>query len=84
MLKEDGVLAAILPGALLYREGKESQLRRFLVSEKNGLDLVMLLPDHILQTAGQKEVLLLLRKNRPGRDVMFLTVLRWKVLNQNS
>ena len=65
MLKEDGVLAAILPGALLYREGKESQLRRFLVSEKNGLDLVMLLPDHILQTAGQKEVLLLLRKNRP-------------------
>lgn len=71
MLKEDGVLAAILPGALLYREGKESQLRRFLVSEKNGLDLVMLLPDHILQTAGQKEVLLLLRKNRPGRDVMF-------------
>lgn len=71
MLKEDGILAAILPGALLYREGKESQLRRILVNEKNGLDMVMLLPDHILQAAGQKEVLLLLRKNRPGRDVMF-------------
>lgn len=45
MLKEDGVLAAILPGALLYREGRESQLRRFLVKEQNGLDMVMLLPD---------------------------------------
>ncbi len=71
MLEEDGILAAILPGALLYREGKESQLRRFLTSEINGLDMVMLLPDHILQAAGQKEVLLLLRKNRSRKDVMF-------------
>lgn len=71
MLKEDGVLAAILPGALLYREGRESQLRRFLVKEQNGLDMVMLLPDHILPVAGQKEVFLLLQKNRSRKDVMF-------------
>lgn len=71
MLNERGVLAAVLPGALLYREGKESQLRRFLVNEENALDMVMLLPDHIVQTAGQKEVLLFLRKNRLQEDVMF-------------
>lgn len=71
VLREGGVLAAVLPGALLYREGKESQLRRFLVQEQNALDTVMLLPDHILQAAGQKEVLLLLRKNRSRKDVMF-------------
>lgn len=71
MLKEDGTLVAILPGAFLYREGKESQLRRFLVSEINGLDMVMLLPDHILQAAGQKEVLLVLKKNRSREDLMF-------------
>lgn len=71
MLKEGGVLAAVLPGALLYREGKETQLRRFLVKEENALDVVMLLPDHIVQTAGQKEVFLFLRKNRLQEDVLF-------------
>lgn len=71
MLGDGGVLAAVLPGALLYREGKESQLRRLLVQEYNALDTVMLLPDHVLQAAGQKEVLLILRKDRPVDDVMF-------------
>lgn len=71
MLNEGGVLAAVLPGTLLYREGKETQLRRFLVKEQNALDVVILLPDHIVQTAGQKEVFLFLRKNRSREDVMF-------------
>lgn len=70
-LKEDGILAAILPSALLYREGKESQLRKYIVEQLNCLDVVMLLPDHAFQSTGQKEVFLLFQKKRKQSNVMF-------------
>ena len=71
LLGEHGALGAVLPGALLYREGKEAQLRQYLTEELNCLDVVMLLPDHLFQSAGQKEVFLLLKKDRGRNDVMF-------------
>lgn len=70
-LRKNGVLAAVMPGALLYREGRESQLRRYIVEEMNYLDFVMLLPDGMFQSAGQKEVFLLFRHGREEKDVMF-------------
>ncbi len=71
LLNEKGVMAAILPSALLYREGKESQIRKYLVKESNCLDVVMLLPDHVFQSVGQKEVFFLFQKNRSRDAVMF-------------
>ena len=71
LLGEKGALGAVLPGALLYREGKEAQIRQYLMEDLNCLDAVMLLPDHLFQSAGQKEVFLLLKKDRGRKDIMF-------------
>ena len=71
LLGEEGTLAVVTPSALLYREGKEAQIRRYLVEEAGCLALVMLLPDHIFQSTGQNEVLLLFRKKKQGGSIMF-------------
>ncbi len=70
-LKKEGSLAAIFPGAMLYREGREAQIRKYLVDELNCLDTVMLLPDTIFHSNGQAEVFLFLQLNRSKDDVMF-------------
>lgn len=70
-LNKEGEMAVIMPSAMLYREGKETQIRKFLVEDKNWLDTVMILPDHIFDSVGQDEVLLYFKKNRPIQEVMF-------------
>lgn len=70
-LKENGSLVAVFPSAMLYREGKEAQMRKFLMEDLNCLDSVMLLPDQLFQSSGQKEVLLYLKFNRDRKDIMF-------------
>ena len=71
LLSETGVMAVVVPSALLYREGKESQIRRYLVEEARCLELVMLLPDQIFHSTGQNEVLLYFKKQRTSDDIMF-------------
>lgn len=71
LLAGDGVMSAIIPGALLYREGKEAQIRRYLVEEASCLELIMLLPDAVFHSTGQNEVLLLFKKEREHDDIMF-------------
>ena len=71
LLNEHGAMVVVLPSALLYREGKESQVRRYLVEEENCLDMIMLLPDRLFHSTGQKEVLLFFKKGRVREDVMF-------------
>lgn len=70
-LNKEGEMAAILPSAMLYREGKETQIRKFLVEDKNWLDTVMILPDQAFDSVGQDEVLLFFKKNRQQQEVMF-------------
>lgn len=71
ILKEDGDLLAILPSALLYREGKEAQVRKYLVETLNCLDTIILLPDSVFPSLGQQEVFLYIKKNRKQKDIMF-------------
>ena len=71
LLSENGVMAVVIPSALLYREGKEAQIRRYLVEEAGCLEAIMMLPDHIFHSTGQNEVLLFLQKNREHSDIMF-------------
>ncbi len=71
MLKDGGAITAILPSALLYREGKEQQIRKAIVEDLQCLDTVMLLPDGLFQSAGQDEVLLYLKRGRSRTGTMF-------------
>lgn len=70
-LKEGGSMVLVFPSALLYREGKESQIRRYLIEELNCLDAVVLLPDSLFVSAGQQEVLLSIKPGRKEKDVLF-------------
>lgn len=70
-LKEGGSMVLIFPSALLYREGKESQIRKYLIEELNCLDAVVLLPDCLFVSAGQQEVLLSFKPGRKEKDVLF-------------
>ncbi len=70
-LNDDGEMAVVMPSGLLYREGKEMLVRRYLVEEKNLLDTVVILPDHLFDAGGQNQVLLYFKKNRQRSDVMF-------------
>lgn len=84
LLEEHGVLAVVVPSALLYREGKETQIRKYLVEEANCLDAVFLLPDQFFQSIGQNEVLLFLEKNRERRDVMFFDCTEMETLEEDQ
>lgn len=70
-LNDDGEMAVVMPSGLLYREGKEMLVRRYLVEERNLLDTVIILPDQLFDSGGQNQVLLYLKKSRQRNDVMF-------------
>jgi len=72
LLKEKGTMVAVLPGALLYREGKESMIRRYLINDLNCLDTVVLLPDQLFPSGGQKETMLYFKMDRDHEDVLFI------------
>ncbi len=71
LLRQGGEIIAVLPSSLLYREGRENQIRRYLAEEMNCLDTVILLPDSVFPSIGQQEVFLYLKKDRDPKDVMF-------------
>ncbi len=71
ILKKNGDILAILPSALLYREGREASVRKYFVDELNCLDTVILLPDSVFPSLGQQEVFLYLKKDRQKKDIMF-------------
>lgn len=70
-LKKGGSLGAVFPGAMLYREGRETQIRKYLVEELDCLDTIILLPDSAFHSTGQAEVFLFLELNRHHKDIMF-------------
>ena len=69
-LNRTGCLTAVLPGAMLYREGKEAQIRKYLIDELDCLEAVILLPDSVFSSLGQKEIMLFFRMNRDSDKIM--------------
>ena len=84
LLREDGDVIAIMPSSLLYREGRENQIRRYLVDDLNCLDTVLLLPDSIFPSIGQQEVFLYLKKNRDHEEVMFFDCSSLESFDENT
>lgn len=84
LLKEDGNVLAVMPSSLLYREGRENQIRRYLVDDLNCLDTVVLLPDSIFPSIGQQEVFLYLKKDREEEEVMFFDCSSMETFNEGT
>ena len=68
---ENGRMAVVLPHGVLFRGASEGKIRRQLV-EMNLLDAVIGLPANLFYGTGIPACILVFKKNRPRRDVLFV------------
>jgi hypothetical protein len=71
MLKNDGVSIIILPTGVLFRGNKEEKIREKLI-ELDLIDAVVALPDKLFANTGIPVCLLILKKNKQTKDILFI------------
>lgn len=70
-LKSTGTMGIVLPHGVLFRGGSEGKIRRKLL-EKGYIYAVIGLPAGIFYSTGIPTIIMVLKKDRPGRDVLFI------------
>ena len=70
-LKDDGVMAIILPHGVLFRGGAEERIRRKLL-EDGHVDTVIGLPANLFYSTGIPVCILVLKKCKKPDDVLFI------------
>ena len=70
-LKEDGVMAIILPHGVLFRGGAEASIRRKLLKDGH-IDAVIGLPANLFYSTGIPVCILVLKKCKKPDDVLFI------------
>lgn len=83
-LKPTGTMAIILPHGVLFRGAKEAKIRKALL-EKNQIDAVIGMPANLFYSTSIPTVILVLKKNKQNRDVLFIDASKYfeKGKNQN-
>lgn len=70
-LKEDGVMAIILPHGVLFRGGVEAKIRKKLLDDGH-IDTVIGLPANLFYSTGIPVCILVLKKCKKSDDVLFI------------
>ena len=70
-LKDDGVMAIILPHGVLFRGGAEADIRRKLLNDGH-IDTVIGLPANLFYSTGIPVCILVLKKCKKSDDVLFI------------
>ncbi len=70
-LKDDGVMAIILPHGVLFRGGVEAQIRRKLLDDGH-IDTVIGMPANLFYSTGIPVCILVLKKCKKADDVLFI------------
>ena len=70
-LRDDGVMAIILPHGVLFRGGAEARMRRKLLDDGH-IDTVIGLPANLFYSTGIPVCILVLKKCRKPDDVLFV------------
>ncbi len=70
-LRDSGVMAIILPHGVLFRGGKEAQIRTKLLKD-NHIDTVIGLPANLFFSTGIPVCILVLKKCKTSEDVLFI------------
>lgn len=70
-LKENGVMAIILPHGVLFRGGAEAKIRRKLLDDGN-IDTIIGLPANLFYSTGIPVCILVLKKCKKPDDVLFI------------
>lgn len=83
-LGQDGTMSIVLPHGVLFRGAAEGVIRKTII-DKNYLDAVIGLPANIFYGTGIPTTILVFKKNRQTRDVLFIDASREfeKAKNQN-
>ena len=80
-LAEDGRMAVILPHGVLFRGASEARIRKQII-DMNLLDAVIGLPEALFYGTGIPACIMVFKKNRTKKDVIFIDVYGrklWKV-----
>lgn len=70
-LKDNGVMAIVLPHGVLFRGNTEGKIRQILL-ENGAIDTVIGLPANIFFNTSIPTTVIVLKKNRPIKDVLFI------------
>lgn len=70
-LSDTGTAVFILPHGVLFRGNREEGIRKALIHE-NLIDSIIGLPDHMFLNTGIPVFLMILKKNRELKDILFL------------
>lgn len=83
-LKTTGTMAIVLPHGVLFRGAKEAKIRKALL-EKNQIDAVIGLPANLFYSTGIPTIVMVLKKNKQTKDVLFIDASKYfeKGKNQN-
>ncbi|MCS8617371.1 type I restriction-modification system subunit M [Latilactobacillus curvatus] len=84
-LNNDGTMAIVLPHGVLFRGAAEGKIRQTLI-EKNYLDAVIGLPANLFYGTSIPTTILVFKKNRQAKDVLFIDASSdfEKAKNQNN
>lgn len=70
-LKNDGVMAVVLPHGILFRGGAENVIRKQLIKD-NSIDTVIGLPRNVFYGTSIPTVIIILKKEKDNNDVLFI------------
>ena len=84
-LDQNGTMAIVLPHGVLFRGAKEGKIREALL-KKNQIDAIIGMPPGLFYSTGIPTVVIVLKKNRPNKDVLFIDASKGfeKDKNQNK
>lgn len=70
-IKPDGILAIVLPHGVLFRGNAEGVIRQNLV-DRGFIDTIIGLPANIFYGTGIPTIIMILKKQRPTTDILFV------------
>lgn len=70
-LSSKGTMAIVLPHGVLFRGAKEEKIRRALL-DKNQIDAIIGLPAGLFYSTGIPTVVMVLKKNKTNKEVLFI------------
>ena len=84
-LDQNGTMAIVLPHGVLFRGAKEGKIREALL-KKNQIDAIIGMPAGLFYSTGIPTVVLVLKKSRTNKDVLFIDASKGfeKGKNQNK
>ena len=86
-LKEDGIMAIVLPHGVLFRgdknDGSEGEIRRKLL-ENNNIETIIGLPSNCFYGTGIPVIIMILKKVRTESDVLFVDASRCFIKDGNK